>query len=374
MSLTDLARPEIVAMKPYSSARSESAAEGILLNANESPWALVDDERARDDEVGPLNRYPEPQHARLVACMEERYGVPAGHLLLTRGSDEGIDLIVRVFCRAGEDAILDTPPSFGMYRIAAQAQGAEIIEIERHPDTLALNQAAMLQVIAGANPPRVAFLTSPANPTGDLVDESFLEDLLSAAAGRCIIVVDEAYAEFSPAPSFSEKLRQFDNLAVLRTLSKAYGAAGLRCGAVLAKPEMISLLRRIIPPYPLATPVVSLALRLFDPESQRQQKIMLSEIAANKLVLLKALKEQPFVLQVWPGEANFVLARVDSAARLLDHCAHCGITIRSFPHAALLKNCVRITVGSRQEIDCLVQALDTYPGNAPESVTELRNG
>lgn len=360
MNIEDLARPEIVAMKPYSSARSEAAAQGILLNANESPWPLIDDPLAGDGEVGPLNRYPEPQHAKLVGRLAAMYGVPEDHLLLTRGSDEGIDLIVRVFCRAGRDAILDTPPGFGMYRIAAQTQGAAIIDVPRDPESLALDMEGILRAVGGESAPRVVFLTSPANPTGDLLETAFVDELLEATAGRCVVVIDEAYAEFAPGEGCVGYVRRHENLAVLRTLSKAFGSAGLRCGAVLAQPRFIELLRRILPPYPLATPVLNLALRLFEEETLGRQAAHLQAIREHKRQLLNNLEGRSFVHRVWPGEANFVLIKVADAPALLNHCASSGITIRMFPRTPSLENCVRITVGSKSEIERLGEVLDAY--------------
>ncbi len=360
MSIAELARPEVVAMKPYSSARSEAAAQGILLNANESPWPLIDDPLAREGEVGPLNRYPEPQHAKLIEHLAALYGVPDDHLLLTRGSDEGIDLIVRVFCRAGRDAILDTPPGFGMYRIAAQTQGAAIIDVPRDPESLALDTEGVLRAVGGESPPRVVFLTSPANPTGDLVETPFVEELLKTSAGRCVVVIDEAYAEFAPGEGFVGHVRRHENLAVLRTLSKAFGSAGLRCGTVLAQPPLIELLRRILPPYPLATPVLSLALRLFEEETLSRQAAHLQALRDHKRQLLNNLEGRSFVRRVWPGEANFVLLRVENAPALVAYCARAGITIRMFPGAPSLENCVRITVGSKSEIERLGEVLDAY--------------
>lgn len=373
MSIVDLARPEIVAMKPYASARSEAPGEGILLNANESPWPLIEDSLAGDS-VDTLNRYPEPQHGELVARLADLYGLPESHVLLTRGSDDGIDLLVRVFCRAGQDAILDTPPSFGMYRIAAQIQGAPIVEVPRQPDSLELDVEIILAALRGKSPPRIVFLTSPANPTGDVMSPEDLESILEAALGRAIVVVDEAYAEFTTAQGFSSWTRKHENLVVLRTLSKGFASAGLRCGAVLAQAELIGLLRRVIPPYPLATPVLSLALSLLEPGVLSRQRLMLREIRRNKERLLEKLADRPFVRRIWPGEANFVLIRVDDAASLLEHCKASGIVIRAFPSAPLLKNCVRITVGSRAEITRLALALDAYSAGRQQSPTEARHG
>lgn len=360
VSIAALARPEIVAMKPYSSARSEADSTGILLNANESPWPLVDDPGTDECHRGELNRYPEPQHAGLIKRFASLYDLPSDHVLLTRGSDDGIDLLVRVFCRAGHDAILDCPPSFGMYRIAAQTQGALITSISRIPDSLELDTRRILDAARQANPPRLIFLTSPANPTGDLVGPEFLIRLLEVTAGRSVVVVDEAYAEFAASHSFTGLIRKYEHLVVLRTLSKAFASAALRCGALLAQPGLIDLLKRVMPPYPIATPVLNLALKLFEPESLDRQKTMLRKFRKNKSVLIDSLSNRPFVEKVWPGKANFVLARVSDAKELVDHLASNRVTVRQFPVEPLLKNCIRISVGKTSELDKLASALDAY--------------
>ncbi len=374
MNVAGLARPDIVAMTPYSSARSEASADGILLNANESPWPLIEDPQARSDEVDSLNRYPEPQHAELRRRLADLYGLPINHVLLSRGSDDGIDLLVRVFCRAGVDTVLDTPPGFGMYRVAAQLQGAGITDVPRNAETLDLDRNGILQALQGQTPPRIVFLTSPANPTGDLVDPDFLTELLKTASGRALVVVDEAYAEFTAARSFAAMVPDYSHLVVLRTLSKAFASAGLRCGAVLAQPDVIGLLMRAIPPYPLATPVLSLALRLFDSDVRKRQRLLVRRIMRNKSALTKRLNGRPFVRRVWAGEANFILLRVDDAGALVQHCAGLGITIRGFPSAVMLDNCVRISVGSSEEMARLDAALEAFqPGNSTATAGN-RNG
>ena len=195
MGVEALARPEIVAMKPYSSARKEASCEGILLNANEAPHTLLPDEAM-------LNRYPDPQPAQLLSRLARLYGVGEDNLLVTRGSDEGIDLLTRVFCRAGQDAILHCPPNFGMYKIAAQTQGAEVISVPRKVDSaFELDQEAVLQTVAKSSHIKLIFLTSPNNPTGDVIGFDFLSRLLKETQGKAIVVLDEAYAEFSRLPS-----------------------------------------------------------------------------------------------------------------------------------------------------------------------------
>jgi histidinol-phosphate aminotransferase len=352
MGIESLARPEIVAMKPYSSARKEAPGQGILLNANESPWPLLEDSG--------LNRYPDPQPAELVSRLADLYGVPGESVLVTRGSDEGIDLLTRVFCRAGQDAILQCPPTFGMYKIAAQTQGAGIISVPRSGASFALDKPALLDAVQQGRRLKVVFLTSPNNPTGDLVGKEFLQQLLEVAQNRAIVVVDEAYAEFCHESSAAGMVDDHENLVVLRTMSKAFAAAGLRCGAVIAQPAVIALLRRVIAPYPLPSPVVALALRMLDNEVLAKQQRLMSEIGTNKELLLRQLEGRKFIRNIIPGEANFVLIRVDNADGLLTHCAELGVIIRGFPADPSLQEYIRISVGSQSDIAALGTVFDKW--------------
>ena len=324
MNIEALARPDIVAMRPYSSARKEAPGEGILLNANEAPWSLLDG----SEWEASLNRYPEPQPRALVERLACLYGVSTEQLLVTRGSDEGIDLLTRVFCEAGRDAILHSPPTFGMYKIAAQSQGAAIVAIPRNADEgFRLPEQALLDALQGDSRIKLVFLTSPNNPTGDVIGETYLERLLDQAHDRAVVVLDEAYAEFSSQPSATALLSRYANLVVLRTLSKAWAAAGLRCGVVLAQPELLGLLRRVIAPYPLPSPVTALALRVLQDDMLERQARLLEELAANKQVLLETLSRRPFIREVIAGRANFVLIRADRASDLLNYCAGRGLSL-----------------------------------------------
>ena len=357
MKIEALARPDIVAMQPYSSARHEAAAEGILLNANEAPWSLLDG----SDWEARLNRYPEPQPQALVERLAGLYGVANGQVLVTRGSDEGIDLLTRVFCRAGQDAILQSPPTFGMYRIAAQSQGAAIVSVTRRADDrFCLPEQGLLDALNSDDRVKLVFLTSPNNPTGDTIDETFLETLLEQARDRAVVVVDEAYAEFCSRPSATALLDRYPHLVVLRTLSKAWAAAGLRCGVVLARAELLDLLRRVIAPYPLPSPVTALALRMLQDDMLERQRRMLEQIEANKRALLTALEGRPFIREVLAGEANFVLVRVERAEELLAWCTRRGVILRGFPADPLLRGYIRISVGSAQDIDALAAVLDGW--------------
>ena len=354
MGIESLARPEIVAMKPYSSARKEAPGKGILLNANESPRPLL-------EEMGSLNRYPDPQPTELILRLANLYGVPKEQLLLTRGSDEGIDLLVRVFCRAGQDAILQCPPTFGMYKISAQTQGADIVSVTRNADEgFRLDEQAVLDRLQQDDRIKLVFLTSPNNPTGDVTGNGFLQQLLQLAENRAIVILDEAYAEFCDHASATGLIADHENLVVLRTLSKAWAAAGLRCGAVLAQPSVISLLRRVIAPYPLPSPVVSLALRMLEPDVLEKQKLLLAELRNNKQTLLDKLASLSFIREIFPGEANFVLIRVDQSEQLLTFCADRSVIIRGFPADPLLQGCIRISVGSEHDIMMLAKVLEEW--------------
>jgi histidinol-phosphate aminotransferase len=356
-AIESLARPEILAMRPYESARSSAGVDGILLNANEAPVSLAGNERAASL---PLNRYPPPQPADLRERLAALYGVPAEHVLVTRGSDEGIDLLTRVFCRPGQDAVIECPPCFGMYRVAAAIQGADVIAVPRQADSLRIDFERLVTTI-GANPnARLVFLTSPNNPTGDLIARENLLRVLDACGDTALLVLDEAYIEFCSSPSAVELIPDHPRLVVLRTLSKAWASAGLRCGSVIAQPPVIGLLRRIMAPYPLSTPAIDAAMAATAPDVQDRQAEMLQDIARCKSRLLELLAQLPWVRAAWPGEANFVLLRVDNAAALVAHCAALGIRIRDFSSQPQLENCVRLSIGTAEEMAALAGALECH--------------
>ena len=276
MSVLDLARPELLALEPYSSARLEAGRAQVMLNANESPEpAYADDELA-------LNRYPDPQPADLIERLAAAFGVSAGQVYAGRGSDEAIDLLTRAFCRAGQDAVLVSPPTFGMYAVAAGVQGAAVLQVPLDAGRdFALDADAVIAA-AQANPVKLVYLCSPNNPTGGAVPRAQILRIVAALAGRCLVVVDEAYGEFGDQPSLADALGTHPNLAVLRTLSKAYGLAGARIGVLLAAAEIIGLMRRIMAPYPLPTPSVAAALRAFTPEATAARVARIARTRAER--------------------------------------------------------------------------------------------
>lgn len=343
MSITELARPEIRALKPYSSARLEASGGTVLLNANENPW---------DSLGGGVNRYPDPQPPELIERLSFLYGVSPKHILATRGSDEAIDLLVRAFCIAYQDAIIECPPCFGMYRIAAGIQAAKVIPVPLDPDNhFSLDLPG---IIEQADRAKIVFLTSPNNPTGNIYGGDEVTALCERLKGRALVVVDEAYIEFSKSQSMARCVGEVENLAVLRTLSKAYGLAGVRCGVLIGSESLVGLLRAIIPPYPLPTPTVTAALEALTDSGLKTAAQQVATIRDLRAYLAKGLQKQAGILNVIEGEANFVLARVDDVPGLIAATQRKGILIRDVSHYPGLTGYVRVSVGTREEIDALL--------------------
>jgi len=352
MSIIKLVRPELRAMHAYDAA--EQVDDTIRLNANESP---------RRSTIGnfrrPLNRYPEVRPQKLQAALAKRFGCRADQLLVTRGSSEAIDLVIRTFCRAGKDGVLVTSPSFSMYRHYAEVQGADLIEVETLPEhDFAIDVDAILAACKDST--RLIFICSPNNPTGTVLARDELERLLKERGDASAIVVDEAYVEFGDKPSVTELLGRHSNLLVLRTLSKALGFAGARCGAVAGPVDVISILSAVQAPYALATPVVECVEdALQDDQLELAEQAVLDTIAERQR-LVAALTNYDFVGKVWPSDANFLLVRFDDATAVMRRCQEQNVLLRHFGGA--LDDCIRISVGSRDENDQLLRALDTLKG------------
>ncbi len=352
MSVIDLARPEIRALAPYASARALADSAGILLNANENPWPPAGDQGLA------LNRYPEPQPASLRKKLAAHYGVAEASLLLTRGSDEGIDLLTRAFVRPGVDRVMTCPPCFGMYALAASIQGAKLTEVPlREAGT---GFALDLEAIAAAETPRLLFLCSPNNPTGDGLAAETVLGLARRHAGDGLVVLDEAYIEFSERQSLASRVAQQPNLVVLRTLSKAFGLAGCRLGALIAHADVIELLGRIIPPYPLPTPSIAAAETALAPEAVIARREQLDLLMDDKRRVVAALRSHPAIDRVWPGEANFVLARAANGPELVRAAANAGIRLRDQSAQPGLSDCLRITLGTPEENTALIEFLQDW--------------
>ena len=347
MTIATLARPEIRALKPYAAA--VQVEDTIRLNANEMPWTMNDDHFRR-----PLNRYPEIRPTALNALLAQHYGCQPKNLIVTRGTSEGIDLLMRVFCRAGQDSIATTTPTFSMYRHYAAVQGARIIECATdRDDGFAVDVDALLGACDDTT--RLIFVCSPNNPTGTVIPRDDLVVLLESRRNKSAVVIDEAYIEFAEQASMIEILDRFENLVVLRTLSKARAVAGARCGCVIAAAPVIQLLDNVQAPYALATPVVECVENILQADCINEADGWTRGVVAERERLMAAIREFPFVRRVWPSSANFFLVQVRDVSALLEQSAGDRILLRSF--GGDLADCVRITVGSAAENDLLLQSL-----------------
>jgi histidinol-phosphate aminotransferase len=349
MSLVEhLARPEILALEPYSHAAWDPTLE--RLHANENPW------RSPVDGSGAgLNRYPEPHPLALEARLAALYGVEASSLIAGRGSDEGIDLLCRAFLAAGRDAALICPPTFGMYAVAARIQGARVVEVPLRSRDWSLDPGAVLAAVTPEV--KLVFLCSPGNPTGRALDTGAIEAVLRGLATRALVVVDEAYAEFSAALSFASRLGEFPNLVVLRTLSKAYALAGARCGALIAAEPIVSLLRRIIPPYSMPTPSIEAVLAALGETPLAEARARIARLLLERTRLATGLASSPWVRRVCPSDANFLYVECTEAATVLQRATGAGLLIRDFSRGTRTSGGVRVTVGSPTQNDRLIEAL-----------------
>lgn len=344
-----LARPEIVTLKPYAYAAWLPSL--TRLHANEAPWRPADDTTAAG-----LNRYPEPQPQALIARLAEVYGVAASSVLATRGSDEAIDLLSRIFLRAGADAILQCTPTFGMYQVAARIQGAQVVEI---PLDRAQGWALDPERLLSAWQPNIklVYLCSPNNPTANLLDSAALEAICTALDGKAIVVIDEAYVEWSRSASLTRWLDRFSTLAILRTLSKAHALAGARIGALLAHPVLIELAKRVIPPYSLAQPTVEAALRALAPAELAAGQARLEGLLAEREYLARGLAASPWVERVWPSDANFLLIDCLDADRFMSNSLAGGMIVRDLRANPLLPRSLRVSVGTRAQNDTLLRCV-----------------
>ncbi len=349
MSIVSRARAEIAALAPYSSARMEARGGAVFLNANENPWP------SRAHTGAALNRYPDPQPAELVRAMAAFYGVDPAQVLVTRGSDEGIDLLVRAFCRAGKDEIVQCPPCFGMYQVAAGIQGSKVVSVPLLAPNFELDADGLLDACNYYT--KIVFLTSPNNPTGNSIGRELLLDIVDRLQKKTLVAVDEAYIEFSDQDSIVDALNEYDNVVVFRTLSKAFALAGARCGAVLADPSVIDLLKRIIPPYPLPTPTVRAALGVLESAALQDTANKIRRIKTMRDSMSKVLTELPLVEKVWPSDGNFLLVRFDDAPKVHETLLGSGIVLRDFSAKPALGNCLRITIGTEDENTRLLQSL-----------------
>ncbi len=341
-----LARPDIVALKAYSHASWDPAFD--RLHANELPWRAETDRSAAG-----LNRYPEPHPHALAQRLAALYGVSDAQLLPGRGSDESIDLLVRGFCRAGVDNVVLCPPTFGMYAVAARIQGAAVREAPLRKSDFSLDTDGVLAACDAST--KIVFLCSPNNPTGNAMDRAAIERLVVALSGKALVVVDEAYIEFSGGASLTPSLTGSPNLVVLRTLSKAYGLAGARVGSLIADPAIVALLAKVIPPYSIPQLTIEAVLATLADAQLAIQHERVAQIRVERERLRAALATSPRVTKIWPSVANFLLVDFADAEDVLASARAAKLLIRDM--RTVSPQSLRISVGTPEQNDRLIRSL-----------------
>ncbi|MDG2497922.1 MAG: histidinol-phosphate transaminase [Flavobacteriaceae bacterium] len=343
MDLNNLIRKNIQQIKAYSSARDEYKefqADMVFLDANENPFD------------NSLNRYPDPQQAALKALISDQKEVALDQILLGNGSDEVLDLIFRAFCEPNSDNILTLPPTYGMYDVLANLNAIENIQVPLSSDF----QIEVDLVIENIKPnTKLLFICSPNNPSGNTVDRSAIERLLKAFNG--LIVIDEAYIDFTEETSWTQFLNVYPNLIVVQTLSKAYGLAGIRLGICYSSKEIIAVLNKIKTPYNVNTLSQEAAVKALHNKDVVSDQI--ASILNERIRLKKALTAYSFIKKIYPSEANFFLIKVDDANKRYDELIKNGIVVRNRSSQLHCDNCLRITVGSPSENTQLLTLLKT---------------
>jgi len=341
-NLDSITRDNVKKLVPYSSARDEfSSSNGIFLDANENPFNTG------------YNRYPDPHQKKLKEKIAVLKDVESKNIFLGNGSDEAIDLLFRAFCEPGKSNVIILPPTYGMYEVAANINDVEVRKVmlqnNFQPDT-----AEILNAIDSNT--RLIFFCSPNNPTANSFQPEAMEQILENFNG--IVVVDEAYIDFSSQKSFASELNSYPNIVVLQTFSKAWGMASLRLGMAFADKKIISILSRIKPPYNINGVTQQLALEAL--EKPEKVKNYISEILKERSKLILALSSMQLVKHVYPSDANFILIKVDDAKSLYNYLVNEQIVVRDRSKVVLCEGCIRITVGTKEENDTLLNALKNF--------------
>jgi histidinol-phosphate aminotransferase len=341
MNIQDLIRPTINALKPYSSARDEFQGNSdamVFLDANENPF-----------ENG-VNRYPDPQQRTVKSLLSELKGIPQENMLLGNGSDEVLDLIFRVFCEPNQDNIITLPPTYGMYSVLANinAVGIKAVQLDE-------NFQPKVDDILNATDTnsKLLFICSPNNPTANSFASESILKLIQNFKG--IVVIDEAYIDFSKEESWISKLNEFPNLIVTQTLSKAYGMAGIRLGICYASKEIISVLNRIKPPYNVNELTQQRAIEQLKLNALTKKQV--DDILHERDILVNQLATVNFVSKIYPTDANFILAKVDDATKRYNQLIEKGIVIRNRTTQPGCENCLRFTIGTKAENEKLIKEL-----------------
>lgn len=341
--LHKLTRPNIQKLVPYSSARDEFSGDAkVFLDANENSLG------------SPLpkwyNRYPDPHQQQVKAALSQIKGIDAKHIFLGNGSDECIDILFRCFCEPGKDNVVICPPTYGMYEVSANINNVELRKAPLLPD-FQLN-LAHLEQLTDSNT-KIIWLCSPNNPTGNALNRTDIETVLNNFNG--IVVIDEAYINFSRQKTFVQELTEYPNLVVLQTLSKAWGLAALRLGMAFASEEIIEVMNKVKPPYNINQATQDLVLKAL--EEVGQVNDMIKELVAMREALKEVFEQMPTVETVYPSDANFLLVKIAEARKVYEFLLTKGIVLRDRSNVQLCEDCLRITIGTEKENTILVDAL-----------------
>jgi histidinol-phosphate aminotransferase len=346
IDLEKLVRPNILRLKPYSSARKEFSGEGrIFLDANENSFG--------SPTSVPLNRYPDPLQMDVKEAFSRIVGLRSGQMFLGNGSDEAIDLILRILCEPRTDNIIICPPTYGMYEVSAEINDIEIRRVPLNSD-FQLNVPAILDAVDSKT--KLIFICSPNNPTGNAMKREDVISLLESFEG--IVIVDEAYIHFSNQESLVSSLSRYQNLMVLQTFSKAWGLAGLRVGVAFADEGIIEMMNRIKPPYNLSTVAQEIIIEAL--ENQNEVKVLVGEILKERERMREILETIHCVEKVFDTDANFLLVRVNDADRVYKWLLEDAIIVRNRNTVELCEGCIRITVGTRDENEALVESMRRF--------------
>ncbi len=351
-NLSNLLRPHILDLTPYSSARDEyTGKEGVFLDANENPLGSTTD-------AGQYNRYPDPHQWAIKQRLAPIKGVRPEQIFLGNGSDEPIDLLVRATCVPGQDnrtsdRILIMPPTYGMYEVSAAVNDVTITKVPLTPD-FQVDVDAVLAAITERT--KLIWLCSPNNPSGNLLQAEAIRAILEAA-NHSLVIVDEAYIDFADTRSWTGELDQYPNLVVLQTFSKAWGLAALRLGMCFASEELIRVLNKIKPPYNISAPTQQLALDALDHEAEKNQ--MVAQLVTERQILAENLRSLPSVQAVHPSDANFLLVRFTDAKRVFEQLIEQQVIVRDRSNVKLCEDCLRISVGTPAENERLLAVLRT---------------
>lgn len=358
-SILSLIRPHYHTMRGYSSAGMEVSKDDqkTFLNANENPYEL--------DGLGGYNRYPQPQPQKLVLKLANLYGVSPEHLIITRGADEGIALLTRTFIEPHKDSILINPPTFGVYKTYADGMPTkEIVSVPllKTDKTFKLDVSAIKAALNNDQSPKLIYITNPNNPTGNTFDSADILEIIKAADGKAAVIVDETYAEFKENCSLIKKLEDFPHVVILRTLSKSYALAGVRIGVILsANADLIDTVRtKVMEVYPIPAPCVDAAMSALSDGNLKAAKINIQTLIAERKRMEGFLSNQSFAETLYESDTNFLLVQMSKANEFHTFAASKNVILRNFSSAPMLDNCLRISIGTPEQNDLVMNLMKEF--------------